>query len=69
MAEKAAAKKEKKDKKSFFANIKQEFKKIVWPDKKSAAKQTAMVIVSGFIIGLLIVLLDTGIQALLSLIA
>ena len=66
MAQKAAKNKEKKH---FFSHVKQEFKKIVWPDKKTAAKQTLMVIVAGIIIGLVIVLLDTGIQALLSLIA
>ena len=68
MAEKTA-KKEKGNKKQFFSNIKQEFKKIVWPDKKSAFRQTVMVIVAGIIIGLVIVLLDTAFQALLGLIA
>ena len=67
MAEKTE--KKKKDKKSYFANLKLEFKKIVWPDKKTAGKQTLMIIVAGIIIGILIVLFDTGIQALLSLIA
>ena len=66
MAEKAA---KKKDRKQFFANLKSEFRKIIWPDKKSAAKQTAMVIIAGIIIGIIIVLLDTAFQALLGLIA
>ena len=69
MAEKAVKKKEKGGIKFFFSNLKQEFKKIVWPDKKRAAKQTAMVIIAGIVIGIIIVLLDTGFQALLSLIA
>ena len=69
MAEKAAKKKGKGGLKSFFSNLGQEFKKIVWPDKKKAAKQTAMVIIAGIVIGLVIVLLDTAFQALLSLIA
>lgn len=58
-----------KGKRGFFANLKLEFKKIVWPDKKSAARQTVMVIVVGVIIAVLIALLDTGIEALLGLIA
>ena len=67
MAEKAE--KNKKEKKHFFANLKLEFKKIVWPDRKTAAKQTVMVIVVGIVVGILIALFDTGVQALLSLIA
>lgn len=69
MSENATAKKEKKEKSGFFTNVKLEFKKIIWPDKRSAAKQTVMVIVAALIIGVLVTLLDTGIQALLSLIA
>lgn len=66
MSENAA---KKKSKGSFFSNMRLEFKKIIWPEKKSAAKQTVMVIVCALIIGVLVTLLDTGIQALLSLIA
>ena len=59
----------KKEKKSFFKNVKLEFEKIVWPDKKSAFRQAVLIIVATIILGVLIKLLDTGIQALISLIA
>ena len=60
---------EKKEKKNFFKNVKSEFKKIVWPDKKSAFRQAVLIIVATIILGVLIKLLDTGIQALIGLIA
>lgn len=66
MSESAVGKKEKN---SFFKNIKIEFKKIVWPDKKSALRQAILVIVVTIVLGILIKLLDTGIQALIGLIA
>ena len=50
-------------------NLKLEFKKIIWPDTKDVAKKTLLIIVVTIILGVLIKLLDTGIQALLSLIA
>lgn len=59
----------KKEKGSFFKNLKIEFKKIIWPDTKDVAKKTLLIIVVTIILGVLIKLLDTGIQALLSLIA
>ena len=59
----------KKEKGSFFKNLKLEFKKIIWPDTKDVAKKTLLIIVVTVILGVLIKLLDTGIQALLSLIA
>ena len=59
----------KKEKGSFFKNLKLEFKKIIWPDKTDVAKKTLLIIVVTVILGVLIKLLDTGIQALLSLIA
>ena len=66
MTDKTTAKKEKG---SFFKNLKLEFKKIIWPDTKDVAKKTLLIIVVTIILGVLIKLLDTGIQALLSLIA
>lgn len=60
---------EKKEKNSFFKNLKIEFQKIIWPEKKSAAKQTILIIVVSIVLGVLIKLLDTGIQALIGLIA
>ena len=60
---------EKKEKGHFFKNLKLEFKKIIWPEKKSVAKQAVMIIVVTVILGVLVRLLDTGIQALIGLIA
>ena len=60
---------EKKEKKNFFKNLKIEFKKIIWPDKNSAIRQTVLIIVVTIVLGILIKLLDTGIQALIGLIA
>ncbi len=53
----------------FWKALKAEFKKIVWPDRKDVAKQTLLIIVVTIILGVIIKFLDTGIQALLSLIA
>ncbi|MBR5931828.1 MAG: preprotein translocase subunit SecE [Lachnospiraceae bacterium] len=58
-----------KEKGSFFKNLKLEFKKIIWPDTKDVAKKVLLIIVVTIILGVLIKLLDTGVQALLSLIA
>ena len=60
---------EKKEKNSFWKNLKIEFKKIVWPERSSAIRQTILIIVTTIILGVLIKLLDTGIQALIGLIA
>ena len=38
-----AEKKEKAKKTSWFKGLKAEFKKIIWPDKKTLAKQTVAV--------------------------
>ncbi len=45
-------------KKSWFKGLKAEFKKIVWPDKKTIAKETAAVVIVTVILGLVIALLD-----------
>ena len=60
---------EKKEKGDFFKNLKIEFKKVIWPTPKSAAKQTIAVVVCTIILGIIAAALDTGIQALLSLIS
>ena len=60
---------EKKEKKNFFRNVKSEFKKVVWPDRNSAVRQAVLVIITTIILGVIIKLLDTGIQALIGLIA
>ena len=66
MAENAKAEKKST---SFFKSLKAEFKKIIWPDRRSVAKQTVLIIIVTIILGVIVKLLDTGIQALLSLIA
>lgn len=49
---------EKVKKPSKFSQIKAEFKKIIWPDKKSAGKQTLAVVVISVILGLIIAIID-----------
>lgn len=44
--------------KSFFKGLKNEFKKIIWPDKKDVVKSTAVVTVVSIIVGLIIVVVD-----------
>ena len=46
----------------FFKGVKAEYKKIIWPDKKSALKEGAAVVVVSICLGLLIALIDTGVQ-------
>jgi preprotein translocase subunit SecE len=53
---------EKAPKKSFFKGLKSEFKKIIWPDKESLAKQSVAVISVTFILGVIIYLLDYVIE-------
>lgn len=45
-------------KKSRFKSIKSEFKKIVWPDKKSLTKQSIAVVVISIILGIIIAIVD-----------
>lgn len=56
---------------SKFAGIKAEFKKIIWPDKQTAAKKTAAVVILSVILGVIIAVLDVlfeyGINFLISL--
>ena len=40
-----SAKTEKAPKKSWFTGLKSEFKKIIWPDRKTLATQTTAVVV------------------------
>ena len=51
-----AAKKEKKP--SFFSGLKKEYKKIVFADKKTVAKQTVAVLFMAIFIGVVIAVLD-----------
>ena len=56
-----------KAKKSWFENVKSEFKKIVWTDKKTLTKQTITVVVITAIMCVIIALVDTGALAVLNL--
>ena len=53
-----AEKTEKAKKTSWFKGLKAEFKKIIWPDKKTLAKQTVAVTVCSVILGAVIAVLD-----------
>ena len=54
--------------KSWFKGLKAEFKKIIWPDKKSLVKQSVSVIIISVVLGGVIALLDLGIQYVINLI-
>lgn len=62
---------EKAPKKSWFKGLKAEYKKIIWPDKKSLTKQTAAVMVTSIVLGIIIKVLDVimtyGVDALIKL--
>ena len=49
-------------KESFFSGLSAESKKIIWPDNKSLARQTAAVVAVSVVMGLVIALLDFVIQ-------
>ena len=70
-AEKAPKKTEKPQKKSWFNGLKAEFKKIIWPDRKTVAKQTVAVVLTSIALGIIIKILDIilsyGIDVLISL--
>lgn len=50
--------KEKKQKKSWFKGLKAEFSKIIWPDRKSLAKETIAVLVVSVLLGVIISIVD-----------
>ena len=54
----------KKTKPSFFKGVKSEFKKVTWPDKQSTFKQSVAVVVISVIVGVIIAVLDFGVQNL-----
>ena len=53
---------EKPKKKSWFKGLKAEFKKIIWPDKKTLVKETVAVIVCSVLLGGIIAIVDALIQ-------
>lgn len=50
--------KDKVQKPSFFKGVKNEFKKVIWPDKKTLAKETATVVTVSVILGAIIAVID-----------
>ena len=54
MSEKA----QKKNTSGWFKELEREFKKIIWPDKLTLAKQTAAVVSVSVILGLIIAIVD-----------
>ena len=53
---------EKKQKKSWFKGLKSEFKKVIWPDKKTLAKQTVAVTLFSILLGAIIAIVDALLQ-------
>ncbi len=53
---------EKAQKKSWFKGLSREFKKIIWPDKMTLAKQTAAVVSVSVALGAIIALIDFIVQ-------
>ncbi len=51
---------EKQAKPSFWKGLKSEYKKITWPDRKSAIKQSVVVTVISIVLGVIIAILDYG---------
>lgn len=49
-------------KRGFFTELKGEFRKIVWPDKKLLGKQSVAVILAAIIIGCIIAAVDWVMQ-------
>ena len=49
---------EKTQKKSWFKGLNREFKKVIWPDKMTVAKQTAAVVSVSVILGAVIAIVD-----------
>ena len=51
-----------KKKEGFFAGVQKEFKKLVWPDKVTVAKESAAVVIISVILGAIIALVDMAIK-------
>jgi preprotein translocase subunit SecE len=49
-------------KQSWFTGLSAEFKKIIWPDRKSLVRQTTAVVAVSVVLGLIIAILDFIIQ-------
>ena len=53
---------EKTQKTSWFKGLKAEFKKIIWPDRMTLAKQTAAVVTVSVALGAIIAMIDFLVQ-------
>ena len=53
---------EKQSNPGFFQGVKAEFKKISWPDRQSALKQSVAVVVITVILGFIISILDYAVK-------
>ena len=49
-------------KKSWFKGLQAEFKKVIWPDKRTLARQTTAVVAVSLILGALIAIIDAILQ-------
>ena len=49
---------EKQPRPSFFQGVKAEFKKVVWPDRKSTLKQSVAVVAISVVVGVIIAIID-----------
>lgn len=58
MGEAVKETKQKKQKKSWFKGLKAEFKKIIWPDRKSLTKETIAVVFVSVLLGVIIAIVD-----------
>ena len=62
---------DKPKKKSWFKGLKAEFKKVIWPDRKTVSKQTFAVVLTSIALGIIIKIMDIilsfGIDMLISL--
>ncbi|MBU5459572.1 preprotein translocase subunit SecE [Anaerostipes sp. MSJ-23] len=52
----------KANKTSWFKEMKAEFNKIIWPTKERIVKETVVVVICAIIIGIIVAVLDMGIQ-------
>lgn len=43
---------------NFFQGVKAEFKKVVWPDRKSTLKQSVAVVAISVVVGVIIAIID-----------
>ena len=53
---------EKTPKKSWFKGLKAEFKKVIWPDRKSLGKQTVAVVFASVVLCIVIAAIDAIIK-------